>query len=83
MRTGRVVLITGAAGGMGSVIADRFLANDDVVIATDTRTDVLSSFAAARQASDRLVTVVADVSKGDHCGKLAEAAQKRADATVP
>jgi NAD(P)-dependent dehydrogenase (short-subunit alcohol dehydrogenase family) len=26
MRTGRVVVITGAAGGMGSAITDRFLA---------------------------------------------------------
>jgi NAD(P)-dependent dehydrogenase (short-subunit alcohol dehydrogenase family) len=42
MRTGRVVVITGAVGGMGSVIADRFLANADIVIATDTRADVLA-----------------------------------------
>jgi 3-oxoacyl-[acyl-carrier protein] reductase len=78
MRTGRVVVITGAAGGIGSVIADRFLANDDIVIATDARADALASFAAARNADDRLVTVVADVSQEDDCGRLADAARERA-----
>jgi len=78
MRTGRIVVITGATGGMGSVIADRFLSNGDIVVATDTRSDVLASFAAARHAGDRLVTVAADVSKEDDCIKLTDAARERA-----
>ncbi len=78
MRTDRVVVITGSVGGMGSVIADRFLANGDLIIATDTRADALASFAAARGAGDRLVTVVADVSKEDDCRRLADAARERA-----
>ncbi|HEV2643523.1 MAG TPA: SDR family NAD(P)-dependent oxidoreductase [Candidatus Elarobacter sp.] len=32
MHTDRVVVITGAAGGMGEVLVDRFLANGDTVV---------------------------------------------------
>ena len=78
MRTGRVVVITGAAGGMGSVVADRFLANDDIVIATNTGADILASFAADRSAGDRLATIVADVSKEEDCAKLADASRDKA-----
>jgi NAD(P)-dependent dehydrogenase (short-subunit alcohol dehydrogenase family) len=35
MKQDRVVVITGAAGGMGSVLVDRFLANGDTIVATD------------------------------------------------
>ncbi|MBC8091580.1 MAG: NAD-dependent epimerase/dehydratase family protein, partial [Pseudonocardia sp.] len=42
-RSARVVLITGAAGGVGSVLVDRFLANGDTVIATDTGPEVLDT----------------------------------------
>lgn len=70
-----MVVITGAAGGMGSVVADRFLANEDIVIATDTRADVLASFSAARSHGNRLATVVANISKEEDCAKLADAAR--------
>ncbi len=43
MKTDRVVVITGAAGGMGSLLVRRFLANDDTVIATDTADEGLKS----------------------------------------
>jgi 3-oxoacyl-[acyl-carrier protein] reductase len=72
------VVITGAAGGMGSVVADRFLANDDIVIATNTGADILASFAADRSAGDRLATIVADVSKEEDCAKLADASRDKA-----
>ena len=36
MKTDRVVLITGAGGGMGSLFVARFLANGDTVVAIDT-----------------------------------------------
>jgi NAD(P)-dependent dehydrogenase (short-subunit alcohol dehydrogenase family) len=36
MKKSRVVLITGAAGGMGTLLAKRFLTHGDTVIATDT-----------------------------------------------
>ncbi len=41
METDRVVIITGAAGGVGSVLVERFLANDDTVLASDTKQEVL------------------------------------------
>jgi NAD(P)-dependent dehydrogenase (short-subunit alcohol dehydrogenase family) len=44
MNTNRVVLITGAAGGVGSVLVERFLANGDTIIATDAREDTLTSW---------------------------------------
>jgi 3-oxoacyl-[acyl-carrier protein] reductase len=78
MRTGRVVVITGAAGGMGAVVADRFLANGGTVIATDTRSDALMSFVAAHGSGDRLVTTVADISKEEDCARLADAARDKA-----
>jgi len=43
MKTDRVVVITGAAGGMGSLLVRRFLTNDDTVIATDTTDEGLKS----------------------------------------
>lgn len=43
MRTNRVVLITGAAGGMGAFFVERFLANGDTVIATDTSDEALAA----------------------------------------
>jgi NAD(P)-dependent dehydrogenase (short-subunit alcohol dehydrogenase family) len=42
MEKGRVVLITGAAGGMGALFAKRFLAHGDTVIATDTSDEALA-----------------------------------------
>lgn len=43
MNTDRVVLITGAVGGIGTPLVERFLANSDTVAAADTRQDVLDS----------------------------------------
>ena len=42
MKQDRIVVITGAAGGMGSVFVARFLANGDTVIATDNRGEELN-----------------------------------------
>lgn len=42
MKTGRTVVVTGAAGGMGSLFAARFLANGDTVIATDVTDEALA-----------------------------------------
>ena len=41
--TGRVVLITGAAGGVGAKLVERFLANGDTVIGTDVSADALAA----------------------------------------
>jgi NAD(P)-dependent dehydrogenase (short-subunit alcohol dehydrogenase family) len=42
MKTGRIVVVTGAAGGMGALIVRRFLSNGDAVIATDTEESALA-----------------------------------------
>jgi NAD(P)-dependent dehydrogenase (short-subunit alcohol dehydrogenase family) len=43
MKTGRTVIITGAAGGMGAEFVRRFLGNGDMVVATDTSDDALEA----------------------------------------
>ena len=75
MEQGRIVVITGAAGGMGSVFVDRFLANKDTVIATDTTQDALDKMSASRNAGDQLLTSPADISSEQDCGKLADFAR--------
>jgi len=73
MRTDRVVLVTGAAGGMGALVVQRFLENGDTVIATD-----ISGEALARLPADkRLHTVAGDVSDEADCARVAALARDR------
>ena len=60
MKTDRAVVITGAAGGMGTVFVRRFLDNGDTVIATDTSGDSLAKLADTMN-SDRLHIRGADI----------------------
>ena len=62
MKTNRVVVITGAAGGMGSVLVQRFLMNGDTVIATDIKSAPLEELR-EKHNSDALITTVGDISK--------------------
>ena len=71
MKTNRVVVVTGAAGGMGSVLVDRFLMNGDTVIATDIKSVPLEELL-ERHNSDALITTVGDISKEKDCAKLSE-----------
>jgi NAD(P)-dependent dehydrogenase (short-subunit alcohol dehydrogenase family) len=77
MKKDRVVLITGAAGGVGRVLVDRFLVNEDTVIATDRAAEALSSLSATRP-GPKLFTVPVDISKEDDCARLADVARERA-----
>jgi NAD(P)-dependent dehydrogenase (short-subunit alcohol dehydrogenase family) len=43
MEKDRVVLTTGAAGGMGTLFAKRFLTHGDTVIATDTVDEAIAN----------------------------------------
>jgi NAD(P)-dependent dehydrogenase (short-subunit alcohol dehydrogenase family) len=70
----RVVVITGAAGGIGSVLVDRFLANGDTVIATDATKEHLEQLVSSRNAGQRLVTSPADISSEPDCLELANLA---------
>ena len=71
MKTNRVVVITGAAGGMGSVLVRRFLMNGDTVIATDIKSEPLEEMR-ERHTADALITTVGDISKEKDCATLAE-----------
>jgi 3-oxoacyl-[acyl-carrier protein] reductase len=71
MKTNRVVVITGAAGAMGSVLVHRFLMNGDTVIATDIKSAPLEELR-ERHNADALITTVGDISKERDCATLAE-----------
>lgn len=75
---GRIVVITGAAGGIGKLAVECFLANSDTVIASDTSQDALDKLAPA----DRLRTVVADISQEKDCLRIAAAAGVRVDVLI-
>jgi NADPH:quinone reductase-like Zn-dependent oxidoreductase len=70
----RVVVVTGAAGGIGSVLVDRFLANGDTVLATDATKEHLEQLVSSRNAGQRLVTFPADIASEDDCLELAHTA---------
>jgi NAD(P)-dependent dehydrogenase (short-subunit alcohol dehydrogenase family) len=76
MKTGRIVVVTGAAGGMGALIVRRFLANGDSVIGTDTEETALARLRDAEGRVGKLLTLVTDVSKEEDCYRLAAFARK-------
>lgn len=78
MRTGRAVVVTGAAGGMGSLIVERFLANGDTVVATDTGDEPLRTLKDAQAANARLHIVAADVTDEAACARVAGLARETA-----
>ena len=65
MENGRIVVVTGGAGGIGSKIVDRFLANGDTIFAIDNRLDALKTLLGTRSAQDQLLVIGGDVSKED------------------
>lgn len=75
MKQDRVVVITGAAGGMGSVFVARFLANGDTVIATDNRGEELHQL----PSHAKLSLVAGDISKEEDCERIAELARQSAN----
>jgi NAD(P)-dependent dehydrogenase (short-subunit alcohol dehydrogenase family) len=84
MRTGRTVLITGAAGGVGTKLVARFLGNGDTVVATDTADEALAALRAGLDPDPgaRLVTFAADIAEEADCAALAGAAGDRVDVLV-
>lgn len=61
MESGRIVVVTGAGGGIGSRIVDRFLANGDQVIGLDRSKSALEELVSKRKAQVGLTTFLADV----------------------
>lgn len=75
MKTDRVVVVTGAAGGMGRLAVERFLANGDIVIATDTSDQALNKLAEAEPSDAKLYTVAGDISQEADCARVAATAK--------
>jgi NAD(P)-dependent dehydrogenase (short-subunit alcohol dehydrogenase family) len=75
MDTKRVVVITGAAGGIGAPLVERFLRNGDTVIATDTE-DALKQLTSHAGYPPELLTLAADVSSEDDTQTVAEFARE-------
>ena len=65
MQSERVVVITGAGGGVGSLLVERFLVNGDTVVATDTVVERLDDLADRHGRDGRLLTQAADVASED------------------
>jgi NAD(P)-dependent dehydrogenase (short-subunit alcohol dehydrogenase family) len=78
MRTDRIVVVTGASGGMGALFVARFLANGDTVIATDTSEDALAKLAGQAGVHATLHVLAADISNEASCNALAGFAREKA-----
>jgi 3-oxoacyl-[acyl-carrier protein] reductase len=76
MKDGRVVVITGAAGGIGQKIVDRFLANGDRVVGLDRSKTSLDDLVATRDAGDQLSTACVDITDGSAVDAFAESVRK-------
>lgn len=83
MNAGRTVVITGAAGGIGSEIVDRFLANGDTVVASDLSQDQLDEWRvrwdsdAAEARHPGLHAIPGDISSEHDVAALAEVVEQR------
>jgi NAD(P)-dependent dehydrogenase (short-subunit alcohol dehydrogenase family) len=66
MRTDRVVVITGGAGGIGAYLVERFLANGDTVVATDVSEKALAELP-VKESGPKLLTVAADITDEAGC----------------
>ena len=75
MHTNRTVLISGAAGGIGAALVQRFLANGDSVVATSARQERLDALAAGIGSHPALRTIPADLASSDDVQKVADFAR--------
>lgn len=76
MENNRTVLVTGASGGIGSLLVDRFLANGDNVLATDLSKDRLDEWRTRFGEEARLSTVAADISTEEGASLIAQKAKE-------
>ncbi|WP_419842601.1 SDR family NAD(P)-dependent oxidoreductase [Candidatus Poriferisodalis sp.] len=73
--TGRVAIVTGAAGGIGLAACERFAAEGASVVAVDLATsDLSAAVAAAESAGGAALAVGADVTKSDEVAGYVQAA---------
>jgi 3-oxoacyl-[acyl-carrier protein] reductase len=74
--SGRIVVITGAGGGIGSALVKRFIANEDIVVAADLSGSALDRLAEEVGPDPRLVRVQGDLTDEAACRALAAAADQ-------
>ena len=75
--TNKVVVITGAGGGIGRAIATRFLAEGAKVCAADMAKKALDQVAADLGSPDTLMTAEVDISSEESCQNLYEQVKQR------
>jgi NAD(P)-dependent dehydrogenase (short-subunit alcohol dehydrogenase family) len=75
--SGRVVLLTGAAGGIGRVMTAAFLADGHAVAAVDRDGDALDRLSTASGAGERLHTIISDLATAAGCEHAVAAARSR------
>ena len=66
----KFVIVTGAAGGIGSAIVRRFLSEGAKVCAVDNRTEALNQLVTDLESPDALLAIEADVSSEESCRSL-------------
>lgn len=76
MESNRIVLVTGATGGVGTQLVERFLANGDTVLATDLHQDQLDQWSVRFGQEARLLTMPADISTEDGASQIAQKAKE-------
>jgi 3-oxoacyl-[acyl-carrier protein] reductase len=62
---------------MGALVVERFIANGDTVIATDTSEEALAKLASKLDEGTRLHTLAADISDEASCARLAAFARNK------
>ena len=72
MQQGRIVVVTGAGGGIGGKIVDRFLANGDRVIGLDRLQSSLNDGVSTSGAGDQVSTWCGDVTSTDDLAGFAQ-----------
>ncbi|WP_030661813.1 SDR family NAD(P)-dependent oxidoreductase [Streptomyces cellulosae] len=78
MHSNRVVVITGAAGGVGAALTHRFLSNGDTVIATDVNATALEELGDGAALDAKLIAAAADISTEADCARLTDVAREQA-----
>ena len=73
----KIVVITGAAGGIGRALTTRFLKEGAKVVAVDITKEVLDKLSLDFGSPDTLFTVVADISSEESSDNLFKEVQQK------